>query len=49
MANRNKKFTHKQKRERGIEKPKGKSKYALKKARQARGIYNDTSPFKIVQ
>jgi len=43
---RKKKPTRKQRRERGIEKPGGKSKYAQKKVRQNRGIFSDTSPFK---
>lgn len=48
MANKNKKLTRRQRRDRGIERPGGTSKYALKKAKQAKGIFSDTSPFRLV-
>ena len=48
MANRKKNLNVRQKRNRGMEKPAGRSKYAKKKVRQARGIFSHTSPFRAV-
>ncbi len=46
MASRNKNLTRNQKREKGMTKSAGRSKYARKKREQANGHYSTNSPFK---